>query len=117
MNLSEELTKDVINDLCDKAHQTASDHGFDDATVGEDIALMHSELSEALEEYRHGKSPEEVYYQADSYKPEGIPIELADVMIRIFHFAGKHGINLGQAVIEKMAYNEQRPYKHGGKKL
>lgn len=93
-------------------------HGFTDATVGEDIALMHSELSEALEEYRAGRKPDETYFNPDKpAKPEGMPAELADVVIRVMHFCGKHGINLGKAVLEKMAYNESRPYKHGGKVL
>jgi NTP pyrophosphatase (non-canonical NTP hydrolase) len=44
-------------------------------------------------------------------------LRLADVIIRILHFSGKHGIDIEQAVREKMLYNESRPMKHGGKKL
>lgn len=47
------------------------------------------------------------------YKPCGIPSEAADVIIRILHFSGKHGIDIGGAVAEKMAYNDTRPFKHG----
>ena len=39
--------------------------------------------------------------------------ELADVLIRIFHYCGKRGINLGNAVAVKHAYNISRPHKHG----
>jgi hypothetical protein len=42
---------------------------------------------------------------------------MADVVIRVLHFCGKHGIDLDRVVREKMAYNVSRPYKHGGKKL
>lgn len=50
-------------------------------------------------------------------KPCGIPSELADIVIRIMHFSHRHGIDLGKAMREKMAYNETRPFKHGMKKI
>lgn len=126
----------ALNTLRDEALRIAVEHGFTDATIGEDFALMHSEISEALEDHRAGKKPDEVWYEAktpqkdadatvrycfDEYaaglKPAGIPSELADVLIRVFHFCGKHGIDIDKAVREKMAYNKSRPMKHGGKKL
>ncbi len=48
-------------------------------------------------------------------KPEGIPIELANLLIRIFDTCGTYGINLSEALRMKMAYNKTRPYRHGGK--
>ena len=87
-------------------------------SVGDLIALMHSELSEALEEYRNGHDTTEVYYNPDKpKKPEGIPIELADCVIRIFDFCGKYGIDLEEALNEKIIYNKSRPHRHGGKKV
>ena len=68
---------------------------------------MHTELSEAFEEYRHGRGLNETYYE-NGTKPCGIPSELADVVIRIF--------DLEKIILEKMEYNETRPYKHGDKK-
>src|SRR5208282_4486837 len=113
-----------LNDLRDTALRIAVEHGFTDASIGEDIALMHSELSEALEDHRAGKLAHELKYEKngltfdaasrlqieDGYKPIGIPSELADVVIRILHFSGKHGIDIARAVEEKMAYNETRPF-------
>ncbi len=134
----------TIKQLVADSYQNAKDKGWHDPgmekSVGDDIALMHSELSEALEDFREGRGVREVYYQyksggivvsvsaleaeemkergdTTSLKPCGIPIELADVLIRIFDFAGKHGVDLEAAVEKKMAYNATRPHRHGGKKL
>ena len=49
-----------------------------DRSFGTIIALIHSEASEALEEWRKGKTYEEVYYRESDGKPEGILFELAD---------------------------------------
>lgn len=107
-----------ISKLVDKAHGAAIASGWHDTerSVGEDIALMHSELSEALEAYREYETVESVL-RCDDEKPEGVIIELADVVIRIADFCGKHGLNLEEAIKEKMRFNKTRPYRHGGKCL
>ncbi|MCO1599845.1 hypothetical protein [Desulfosporosinus nitroreducens] len=105
-----------INELVKKAHENAVNKGFwdEERTFGEQIALMHSELSEALEEFRKGYSPNETYKHCTKVdKPEGIPIELADTVIRIFDTCGRYGIDLQAAIDLKMKYNEGRPRKHG----
>ncbi len=82
------------------------------------IALLHTELSEAYEEFRKHNEIE-VYFELDEQgipKPEGVPIEIADELIRIFHYAARYGWPLQQLVALKMVYNETRSYRHGGKK-
>ena len=101
-----------INELVKEAHKTAVEHGWweKEPDFGTLIALCHSELSEALEEYRRGLDPKEFYSPAG-----GIPFELADVVIRVFDMCGHYGIDLESAIRDKMEYNKKRPYKHGGK--
>ena len=47
------------------------------------------------------------------FQPLLLAIELADLVIRAFDFAGKHGIDLEAAIARKHAYNTTRPRKHG----
>jgi NTP pyrophosphatase (non-canonical NTP hydrolase) len=111
------LSESSIGELVKSAHQNAVNKGWyeEPRTFGDMIALIHSELSEALEDYRIGHNPNKVWYEGK--KPCGIPIELADACIRIFDMCGYFGIDLEKAIREKMAYNATRPQRHGGKRI
>lgn len=76
---------------------------------GECIALMHSELSEALEGLRKPGPSDKIpdYTQVEE--------ELADVIIRILQYGDLRDLDLAGAVIAKMRYNQDREYKHGKK--
>lgn len=106
----------VFANLKSECRRIEQEHGFGKQTFGEDIALIHSELSEALEEFRIGRKPDESYVTITG-KPEGVPSELADVVIRILGMCARHEIDIADAIIRKMAYNETRPFMHGGKTL
>ena len=121
----------TISGVVERAHENAVNHGFWEPgpDFGTAIALIHSELSEALEEMRAGNRirPGDpvpmIYYSGGGYvatsptkacvKPEGVAIELADAVIRIADLCGHMGIDLESAVALKMEYNEGRPFKHG----
>lgn len=70
--------------------------------VGEAIALMHSELSEALEAHRKDLMDDKLPDR------KGLEVELADTLLRIFDFAGGFNLDLAGAMIDKMAYNRNR---------
>lgn len=84
--------------------------------LGNNVSLLHSEATEAFEHLRDGRDADEVFYEVSadgSMKPDGYPVELADLAIRIFDTAEEYGIDLAAVIALKMAYNESRPFKHG----
>lgn len=105
-------------------HATAREKGWwpsrreEQRTFGDLIALCHSELSEALEAFRDTSvsNPRVLYYGPDG-KPEGVPSELADVIIRVLDMCEWYHIDIEDAVRTKMEYNTRRAYRHGGKRI
>ena len=104
-----------------EAHAIAKEHGWwdEERTFGDLIALVHSELSEALEAYRETGSATAGIYEVDEdgeiTKPGGVPYELADVVIRVADMAEWLKVDLAQAREEdedlgeaKQAYLEHR---------
>ena len=109
------------------------------------LALITTEVAEAIEEIRNGRRADERYYTISGItvvpyaggwafdvgggvpnpevtysegvvaKPEGVPSELADVVIRALDAAGAWGIDLETVIEEKLAYNVTRGHRHGGK--
>lgn len=100
--------------LAKEIHENAVAHGWwnEPRNLLEIVALCHSELSEAVEEYRAGRP---MVWANVGGKPEGIAVEMADCLIRILDWFGHEGLDVDEIVRQKMAYNRGRPYKHGKK--
>lgn len=134
----------MLNELAKDIHRTAVEKGWwGDLSdyrpdrpgghnyarnFGEILCLIHSEVSEALEEYRDGHPLTEIRHEATGHpevapetgvlygwKPEGVPVEMADIIIRVLDACAALGIDIDRALQLKTEFNKTRPHKHGGK--
>ena len=96
-----------LNEWRDKIHKLALEKGWwDDERKGpECIALMHSELSEALEGMRTNNWDGE----------HGVYEEMVDCIIRILDYLGAKEVDVENVINTKHEYNKTRPHKHGKK--
>jgi NTP pyrophosphatase (non-canonical NTP hydrolase) len=100
--------------VAEKVNENAISKGWwkGERNEAELIALMHSELSEALEGLRHGNP-------ASDHIPQfsAVEEEFADVIIRIMDHAFAKNYRVAEALVAKMEFNLGREFMHGGKKF
>lgn len=82
---------------------------WDSRNVGEKLALIHSEVSEAMEADRKGLQSDHIGGFT------GVEEEMADIIIRVLDFCHENNLRLGAAIQAKMVYNLSRPHMHGKK--
>jgi len=111
----------TITEMSEAAYNNSKAKGFWDEhptgplhpeTIASKLALIHSEVSEALEDARDGNMTSRC---DEKGKPIGFGSELADIVIRVGDLAKRLGIDLGEEVTNKMVFNATRPHKHGRK--
>lgn len=78
------------------------------------LALITTEVAEAIEDVRDRRTVTTI---RDDGKPEGLPSELADIVIRTLDLAYMLGIDLSQEIDQKVTYNATRGHMHGGKAI
>lgn len=86
----------TINELAEKQYDWVERMGWHNKTVLEALALIASEVGEAVNECR-GEAP----------TPE-FGTELADIILRVVDLAQWQGINLEEVLAAKMLTNEER---------
>ncbi len=109
------LLREGMDRLAEMVHQTTRGKGFWDhedtmlgnadmvpnpSIVPEKLALIHSEVSEALEAFRAKKTGD-------------FEEELADTIIRVLDLAAYMGFSMDMSVRAKMQVNEERVHLHG----
>lgn len=106
------MDKVNLNALSQDCYSMAFSKGFykDDPNLATKLMLIVSELSEVLEADRKGdltKPSEKVPHYTNFEE------EMADTIIRILDLAGRHNLNIHDAVLEKIRYNAGREKRHG----
>jgi NTP pyrophosphatase (non-canonical NTP hydrolase) len=107
--------------------QELMQHHFDECKVAnwdpdeansfpEEIAHLVEELGEVVKAWRIYRDFE-IHYRPEDGRPEGVPVELSDILIGIFYNAILHAMPLEEALALKGEFNRRRDYVGEGRQL
>ncbi len=98
------MTDLTLNKLSALVLEQAKNKGFgtkpEEIIVAEKIALIHSDISEAYEAYRHKNIDGK----------DGFKEELGDVIQRVLHLCAIFNIDIEEAILKKIESNKQREW-------
>ena len=100
----------MIHSVAKSVYKNAVNHGFwnEEPNDGERMALIHAEISEALEALRDGNPSSNKIMDYSSLEEE-----LADAVIRIMDYCFGKDLDIAGAILAKIEYNRSREYMHG----
>lgn len=94
----------TIQQLTELIMEQAKQKGFgvkpEEINVAEKIALIHSEISEAFEAYRHKNIDDK----------NGFKEELSDAVQRILHLCSVLDVDIEESILKKLDYNKERKW-------
>lgn len=94
----------TLKDLTKLILEQAKKKGFgtkpEEINIGEKIALIHSEVAEAYEAYRHKNIDGK----------DGFNEELGDIVQRVLHLCGIFNIDLEKEILKKYKQNQSRTW-------
>lgn len=100
-----ELAREIVEiNTANGWNCTKPEQWYDDYKVPAILALVHTEVSEAVEAFRHNDK-------------QNFIEELADVIIRVLDCAAGLEMDIDQAIRSKLEKNKTRGYRHGGKRV